>query len=221
MLLPRHVVSLEPPGEEPKGYLSLMLPALRSARLFPLAVILLCLLGCEPPGDPVTGRLRGRTVPTLDLVSLDGVAPAPQVTGRLTLLNFWGTWCPPCRRELPGLVRLATRLAEEPRFQLIAVSCGGGGPDDLTSLRQETTAFLAAKNLVLNAWADPSGQTRQAFADQLGFNAFPTSYLIGPDGRLLDIWRGYSPEVETEIAQAVAAALKQMPPWASPPSTAD
>lgn len=221
MLLPHRVVSLEPPGEEPKGCLSLMLPALRSACLFPLAVTLLCLLGCEPPGDPMTGHLRGRTVPALDVVALDGVAPAPQVTGQLTLLNFWGTWCPPCRRELPGLVRLATRLAEEPRFQLIAVSCGGGGPDDLTSLRQETTAFLAAKNLALNTWADPSGQTRQAFADQLGFNAFPTSYLIGPDGRLLAVWRGYSPEVETEMAQAVAAALKQMPPWAPPTPTAD
>ena len=183
--------------------------------------MLLCLLGCEPPGDPLTSRLRGRTVPTLDLVSLNGVASAPQLTNRLTLLNFWGTWCPPCRLEIPGLVRLATRLAEEPRFQLIAVSCGGSGPDDLSSLRQDTIAFLTSKDLVLDTWADPSGQTRQAFAEQLGFNAFPTTYLIGPDSRVLAVWRGYSPQVETEMAQAVAAALKQMPPQASPTLTSD
>ena len=46
----------------------------------------------------------------------------PTFAGRVTLLKFWGTWCPPCRRELPGLVRLADRLRSEPAFQLVAVS---------------------------------------------------------------------------------------------------
>jgi cytochrome c biogenesis protein CcmG/thiol:disulfide interchange protein DsbE len=180
----------------------------------------LSLPGCRPSADSST-QLAGRPAPPLSLVPLNGVSPSPELTGRLTLLNFWGTWCPPCRRELPGLVRLANRLADEPRFQLLAVSCGGGGgPDNFTRLQQETEQFLATEGLTLSAWADPSGQTRQAFARELGFDAFPTSYLIGSDGRIMAVWRGYSSTVETEIAQAVATALKQLAA-SGEPSAAD
>ena len=78
---------------------------------------------------------------SLPIVSLDDATiPVPSLTGKVTLLNFWGTWCPPCRKELPGLVRISQRLNEEPRFQLIAVSCGSGGDD--ANLARETTSFL-------------------------------------------------------------------------------
>ena len=177
--------------------------------LFGLLVMSLC--ACRQSGDSSARVLVGKPVPNISLVPLSGVRTSPELAGRLTLLNFWGTWCPPCRRELPGLVRLANRLADEPRFQLLAVSCGGGsGTDDFAILKNETEQFLAAEGLNLAAWADPSGQTRQAFARQLGFDAFPTSYLIGSDRRVLAVWRGYSGTVETEMAQAVAKALKQM-----------
>lgn len=188
-----------------------MLPASLISRLTLLLILLLPVAGCRPGGDAASGRLAGAAVPPLTIVPLDRIGPAPILEGQLTLLNFWGTWCPPCRRELPGLVRLANRLANEPRFQLIAVSCGGGGRDDIEQLRQETTAFLAAAGLVVDVWADPSGRTRQAFASQLGFSAYPTSYLIGPDATVLAVWQGYSATVEAEIARAVAAAVKQLP----------
>lgn len=199
-----------------------MLPANLIFRLPLLLILLLPAAGCRPGRDAAGGGLRGAAVPPLAIVPLDRVGPTPTLAGKLTLLNFWGTWCPPCRRELPGLVRLANRLADEPRFQLIAVSCGGGGRDDLDQLRQETTAFLATAGLTLDVWADPSGQTRQAFASQLGFAAYPTSYLIGPDAKVLAVWQGYSATVEAEIARAVAAAVNQLPaPAAAAGSAAD
>ena len=176
--------------------------------------------GCRPKGDGPSSQLVGKTVPSLDIIPLERVGPTPTLEGRLTLLNFWGTWCPPCRQELPGLVRLASRLATEPRFQLIAVSCGGGARDDLNQLREDTTAFLASAGLALETWADPTGRTRQAFASQLGFSAYPTSYLIGTDARVLAVWQGYSATVEAEIARSVAAALKQLPAVAETASSA-
>lgn len=189
-----------------------MLPASLLFRLTLLLMLLLPAAGCRPSGDAAATGQVGAAVPPLSLTPLDRAGPAPSLAGRLTLLNFWGTWCPPCRRELPGLVRLANRLRDEPRFQLIAVSCGGGGRDDIDQLRQETTAFLAAAGLELDTWADPSGSTRQAFATRLGFAAYPTSYLIGPDARLLAVWQGYSATVEAEIARAVATAINRLPP---------
>lgn len=186
-------------------------------RLILIGFLMMNLPACRQPSDHYAQSLVGKPAPKLTLVPLDEGRPSPELAGRLTLLNFWGTWCPPCRRELPGLVRLANRLSNEPRFQLLAVSCGGGsGTDDFAILKNETEQFLAREGLNLATWADPSGQTRQAFARQLGFDAFPTSYLIGSHGRVLAVWRGYSATVEIEIAQAVAKALKQMAPLTEP-----
>jgi thiol-disulfide isomerase/thioredoxin len=157
----------------------------------------------------------GRTVGNLPLVSLaDPGRQPPTFVGRVTLLNFWGTWCPPCRRELPGLVRLADRLRSEPAFQLVAVSCGGRAPEDMATLTESTNAFLKeavspAQRSAIEPWADPDGQTRMIFSASFGFDAFPTTYLVGPDAKVRQVWVGYRSRDETDIARAIVAALKE------------
>lgn len=179
-------------------------------KLIPLIFTSLAIIGCNLGQNQETRRYVGKSVPKISLVSLDTGDETITLSEKITLLNFWGTWCPPCRQELPGLARLASRLADDPRFQLIAVSCGGGKRDDLDQLRSETEAFLASTRIVLSPWADPTGATRLRFTEAFGFRAYPTSYLIGPDQKILAIWTGYSPSVETQIAQSVARSLKQL-----------
>jgi cytochrome c biogenesis protein CcmG/thiol:disulfide interchange protein DsbE len=106
-----------------------------------LGVWLACCAGCggSTPAHPAVGR----TVGNLPLASLvDPGRRPPSFAGRVTLLNFWGTWCPPCRLELPGLVRLADRLRTEPAFQLVAISCGSRAPEDMEALTEATNTFL-------------------------------------------------------------------------------
>ena len=179
-------------------------------KLIPLIFTSLAIIGCNLGQNQETRRHVGKSVPKISLVSLDTGDETLTLSEKITLLNFWGTWCPPCRQELPGLARLASRLADDHRFQLIAVSCGGGKRDDLDQLRSETEAFLASTRIVLSPWADPTGATRLRFTEAFGFRAYPTSYLIGPDQKILAIWTGYSPSVETQIAQSVARSLKQL-----------
>jgi cytochrome c biogenesis protein CcmG/thiol:disulfide interchange protein DsbE len=179
-------------------------------KLIPLIFTSLAIIGCNLGQNQETRRYVGKSVPKISLVSLDTGDETITLSEKITLLNFWGTWCPPCRQELPGLARLASRLADDPRFQLIAVSCGSGKRDDLDQLRSETEAFLASTRIVLSPWADPTGATRLRFTEAFGFRAYPTSYLIGPDQKILAIWTGYSPSVETQIAQSVARSLKQL-----------
>ena len=180
-------------------------------QLIPLVFTSFAIIGCSLGQNQETRQHVGKSVPKISLVSLDTGDESLTLSGKITLLNFWGTWCPPCRQELPGLARLASRLKEEPRFQLIAVSCGGGNRDDLDQLRSETEAFLASTRIALSPWADPTGDTRLRFTKAFGFRAYPTTYLIGSDQKILAIWTGYSPSVETQIAQSVARSLKQLP----------
>ena len=180
-------------------------------QLIPLVFASFAIIGCSLGQNQETRQHVGKSVPKISLVSLDTGDESLTLSGKITLLNFWGTWCPPCRQELPGLARLASRLTNEPRFQLIAVSCGGGNRDDLDQLRSETEAFLASTRIALSPWADPTGDTRLRFTKAFGFRAYPTTYLIGADQKILAIWTGYSPSVETQIAQSVARSLKQFP----------
>ena len=167
--------------------------------------------GGVTPAHPAVGR----TVGNLPLESLaDPARRRPTFVGRVTLLNFWGTWCPPCRRELPGLVRLADRLRGKPVFQLVAVSCGGRAPEDMAALTESTHAFLKeavspSQRSAIEPWADPDGRTRMIFSSSFGFEAFPTTYLIGPDARVRQVWVGYRSRDEAEIASAIVAILKE------------
>lgn len=170
-------------------------------------IVAIAAVGCDSPirGHPAIGRGVG----PLPVVSLgDPRATAPTLAGKVTLLNFWGTWCPPCRRELPGLARLATQLADEPRFQLVAVSCG---TDDLDELAATTAAYLVEHKLPLRPWGFADPPARSLFASAYGLEAFPTTFLIGPDSRVRQVWVGYRSRDEADIAQAVLRLLKDRP----------
>lgn len=165
-------------------------------------------VGCD------AGRSRHPAVGLLldppSLVSLAKPAAAGvEFTGKVTLLNFWGTWCPPCRRELPGLARLAGRLAAEPRFQLVAISCGPGTEDSPAALAAETRGFLAGQRIAIDAWVFSDPLAHAVFASRLSLEAFPSTFLVAPDGRVRRVWVGYRPGDEATMAAAVLALLQE------------
>jgi thiol-disulfide isomerase/thioredoxin len=187
----------------------------RPARLFRGVLagsVLAILLGVGCVGPQTPHPAVGKRVGSLPLVAIvDPGRPAPTLTGHVTLLNFWGTWCPPCRRELPGLGRIASRLADDDRFQLVAVSCGPGGPDNIDDISADTKRFLDRERIAIEPWCDPRGMVRMLFSEAYGFEAFPTTYLVGADGRIRRVWAGYRNRDEAEIAAALVEALKEAP----------
>ena len=174
-----------------------------------VGLALLAAAGCGRPVSPHPAV--GRSVGPLPIAAVaDPAAKPPTLDGKVSLVNFWGTWCPPCRQELPGLVRLAQRLADEQRFQLVAISCNPG-PDDFDTVAGETREFLAEQRLDLQAWAcdDPVGRDR--LFTTIGLDAFPTTLLVGPDATVRRVWIGYRPRDEAEIAAAIVELLKDVP----------
>jgi len=165
-------------------------------------------LGCTHPVGlhPAVGRPIG----PLPIVSAaDPARPAPRFEGHVTLLNLWATWCLPCSRELPGLVRLAGRLAHDRRFQLVAVACDQQEPADVGSF---VARFLHDQRLELDAWVDPEAAAQAILAHPHGFSSLPTSYLIGTDGRVRRVWVGYRGGDEADMARTILTALKDAPP---------
>jgi len=109
-----------------------------------------------------------KPTPTLDLPGFR----LADARGKLVLVNFWASWCPPCRDELPSLELLEAAL-EAQGFMVVAVNY------------RETDAalkrFLDVMPSSLHIVRDADGSVAKSF----GAKVFPTSVLIGRDGRAL------------------------------------
>jgi thiol-disulfide isomerase/thioredoxin len=107
--------------------------------------------------------------------------------GKVVFLNFWATWCPPCRAEVPTLIDLATRYKD--RVQIVGVSLDDG-PD-------EVKAFV--KDVGINYPVVMA--SREILAEYGGVPALPTLFVVDPNGNVVQKHEGlYSRELyETEI----------------------
>jgi thiol-disulfide isomerase/thioredoxin len=153
----------------------------------------------------------GQSLTFLELTPLTGnpqPLSAADLQGRVTLLNFWGTWCPPCRAELPHMNDLNRRFADQGNFQLVAISYPPGGQGgDLKTLREQTAALLKKSDLDLPTYCDPDSKTLAAVDRVIGFQGFPTSLLLDRQGVIRAVWVGYQPGTEAEIEDHIEKEL--------------
>ncbi|MGA8142577.1 MAG: TlpA disulfide reductase family protein [Candidatus Acidiferrales bacterium] len=127
--------------------------------------------------------------PPFLLQDLDGnVVSTAQWQGKVVLLNFWATWCPPCREEIPILVELAKKYKDS--LQIIGVSLDDASPDEV---KEFAKAFRVNYPIVM--WS------HELVAEYGGVPALPTTFLINKDGRVVQKHEGlYPPEVyDTEV----------------------
>jgi len=156
----------------------------------------------------------GRKVKYLELQPLTGDSrhmSLNDLSGKVVLLNFWGTWCPPCVQEFPHIVELGDRYANRPDFRLLAVSCGGGTDDELDELRGKTETFLKNARVNLPTYADQHASTRQELSMVAKLeDAMPTTLIFDRDSVIRGVWVGYSPAGIHEM-QSVLEELFRKP----------
>ena len=149
------------------------------------AVILAALVAVLAAGVPATPPvLAGNTeasrfvpwtradTPPLSLKDPSGrLHTLDDYRGKVLLLNFWATWCEPCKDEMPSIVALKQSFAGRP-FDVVAVNFG----ESPSRVRE----FLAREKLDLPALLDPNKEAARAWRVRV----LPASFLVGPDGRV-------------------------------------
>ena len=159
------------------------------------------------------GPAIGRRLEVLELQPLTGDAQpvsSSDLAGRVTLVNYWGTWCPPCIREFPDIVEILERYGDRDDFRLYAVSCGQGSDPEIGGLRDETETFLASRGASLPTYADQEGVSRQAMTLLLGVPmGYPTTLVLDRDGVIRGFWQGYVPRAADEMAAMIEELLAE------------
>jgi peroxiredoxin len=123
-----------------------------------------------------------------------GVKPAPEfmletpdgtpvslndLRGKVVLLNFWATWCPPCTLEMPELDALYRRYGNAKDFVIVGV--------DLQEQPADVAAFAQRNHITLPLLVDRDGRVIQ---QDYGIRTLPASVIIDREGRIRDRWTG-------------------------------
>jgi thiol-disulfide isomerase/thioredoxin len=114
------------------------------------------------------------TVPLAEMVPLAAVQKQnlKALEGKVIFLNFWATWCGPCRQEMPSMEILYQRFKDQ-GLEILAVNFQEG--------QKDVAAFMKNYKLSFPAALDSSGQVGGIY----GIEAFPTTYIIDRDGYII------------------------------------
>jgi peroxiredoxin len=142
-------------------------------------------------------RQRDKPAPPFVLADPNGITYALEdLRGQVVLLNFWATWCEPCKAEMPELDDLA-REYRDAGLRVLAVNV----LEDVESIRRFGEEF----QLELPLLVDRRGDVNKAYSVQ----GLPTSYLIDADGVIRDVRLGV---VTRRYLESKLAALTTPPP---------
>jgi thiol-disulfide isomerase/thioredoxin len=140
--------------------------------------------------------------PAFQLNDLDGKPLSlSEAKGKIVLLNFWATWCGPCRAEIPDLVDLQKRYSD--KLEIIALATDEDDPD-------EVRRFILQSGINYRV-AMTSDEVRRDYG---GIAALPTSFVIDPQGRIVQKHVGlndpsiYELEVKAMLGQPVDAKVE-------------
>jgi peroxiredoxin len=150
--------------------------AMRMMRL--VAVIVLVITGvvhADQTLTPVPGNIPPGNIPAPDfsLQDIDGnLHRLSEYRGRPVIINFWATWCPPCREEIPSMNR-AWQVLREEGIAMLAINVG----EDEDTIFVFTADYPADFPLLLDQSGDIIGQWP--------VKGLPTTYVIAPDGSII------------------------------------
>ena len=147
---------------------------------------------------PISGDLRGKVAPDFELKTLDGKdMKLSDFRGKAVLLNFWATYCGPCKIEMPWFVELQRQYGPQ-GLQIVGVAMDDASREDIAKFAKEMGVnypILLGKEAVGDAYG--------------GVPAMPESFFIGRDGKVVDRIIGL--KGKADIEEAIKKALNTQP----------
>jgi thiol-disulfide isomerase/thioredoxin len=146
------------------------------------------LLTLLPVALPAAGSMTGQAAPALTFKDLAGQEVSlAALKGKVVVVDFWATWCGPCRVEIPGYIEMQKKYGKD-GFVIVGVSLDQKGP-------KHVQKFVEANGMNYTVVMGDNDAV-DAFG---GFNSIPTTFLISREGRILHQKSGAMESAEYEV----------------------
>ncbi len=151
--------------------------------------------GGSPP--PVSAAARSTPAPLLVSLPGGGTQDLSRPPGKLLIVHFWATWCPPCVEEFPSLLQFWKEYEKKPGLGLLAVSV-----DENWKTVDDWVRKVGAGGIPLAL--DPERSTAKSF----GTDKFPETYVLAPSGQVVDKFIGPVPWTSASVRKRIDGLLQ-------------
>ena len=171
------------PGSPPTGFLcNLQADSIK-------ALFLILILVQAAPAQETALLFSGVEVNTGQQISLE------DYRGKVVLIDFWASWCPPCLASLPAYELMHQEIGTG-EFEIIAINVDENTEDGLEFLRQHPVSYPVI--------ADPEGKIGIPY----GIRSLPRSFLLDRNGRIIVTYKSFKAGDETDLKQEITELLQ-------------
>jgi cytochrome c biogenesis protein CcmG/thiol:disulfide interchange protein DsbE len=161
-----------------------------------------CVLALVALASPVlaksgpSDKKQATAAPSFTLPTPDGTVCLDSLRGNVVYVDFWASWCGPCKQSFPWMKSLHDRLGPK-GLVIVAVN--------LDKSRSSADHFLEQFHPAFTVAFDPTGKTAKAYKVW----GMPMSYVVGPTGNILAMHPGFDPKHTAVIEAEIQGALPQ------------
>ena len=160
-------------------------------------LLLACTVALSLPGLAAAAATPGSAAPDFSLAARDGgKVRLADLKGQVVMINFWATWCGPCRQEMPLLAQLNSKY-EPLGFTLLGVNVEPDSAAAVTWLKSMPVTFPILFD------------TDSAVAGSFGVEGMPSTVFVDRKGQVRYIHRGYKPGDEAKYADMIRSLVKE------------
>jgi cytochrome c biogenesis protein CcmG, thiol:disulfide interchange protein DsbE len=138
----------------------------------------------------------GQQAPDFDLPGKQGNVKLSDYKGKAVYLDFWASWCGPCKQSFPWMNEMHTKYAAQ-GFAVVGIN--------VDAKQADATGFLEQTPAKFDVVFDSKGTSPRAY----GVKGMPSSVLIGPDGKVLAMHAGFKDEERGALEDKIKSALKK------------
>jgi cytochrome c biogenesis protein CcmG, thiol:disulfide interchange protein DsbE len=138
----------------------------------------------------------GQQAPDFDLPGKQGNVKLSDYKGKAVYLDFWASWCGPCKQSFPWMNEMHTKYAAQ-GFAVVGIN--------VDAKQADATGFLEQTPAKFDVAFDAKGASPKSY----GIKGMPSSILIGPDGKVLAMHAGFKDEERGALEDKIKSALKK------------
>ena len=146
------------------------------------------------PGLPALAVETGQVAPAFELPGRTGAVRLSDFKGKTVYLDFWASWCGPCKQSFPWMNDMQARYGGK-GLQVVGIN--------LDQKRGDAQAFLNGTPANFEVAFDDAGKIPLGYA----IKGMPTSLLIGPDGKVLMVHNGFKDADRAELERQIKQAM--------------